>query len=86
MVTRDDLFREIDYVRRYLVERDLLFDSALLLRFTRMRAIAATLLPERIEWIGCGYGGCRIRFRSEGDRREHRRVVHWLEDEEGAAA
>jgi hypothetical protein len=78
-VTREDLFNEIDLLKSRLTELDVIFDSTVQARITRIRSLAATLTPKPPAYV-CGhdYGNttCQIQFRSEQAMREHQATVH----------
>lgn len=79
-VTREDLFNEIDILRARVAEKDGMLDSGIRASLTRVRSLAATLVPASPRFV-CGFvyrNGvtCSIQCSSEEGRRVHQKVVH----------
>lgn len=67
-VTRNDLFRELDYLVEDLGMADALLRREVRRRVTRIRALASTLIPKEPDPHVCG---CGIRFRSRASLNDH---------------
>lgn len=66
--TRNDLFRELDYLVEDLGVGDALLRRDVRRRVTRIRALAATLIPKEPVPFRCG---CGIAFRGRAGLVEH---------------
>jgi hypothetical protein len=77
--SREDLFRELDFLVQDLGMADKLLNSAVRRRVTRIRALASTLIPKQSRLV-CGYeyadGVCGIEFASEWARAAHQELIH----------
>jgi hypothetical protein len=80
VVTREDLFNEIDLLKARLTEKDGMLDSVIVARLTRIRSLAATLCPKPpVHVCDFDYGNgrvCGIAYRSASRLREHLLLVH----------
>lgn len=82
--TREDLFRELDFLVEDLTRADELLRTNVRRRVTRIRALASTLVPKQAKLV-CGYAymdGPRVKhvcgqqFTSESARAAHRELIH----------
>jgi hypothetical protein len=80
--SREDLFRELDFLVQDLSDGDELLRSQVRRRVTRIRALASTLIPKPPVFVcGFDYGNgdvCRIQFATDIARRAHQHLVHDL--------